>query len=85
MRKLTDKDKQTICTYYINGSSQGSIASVFYVSRRTIGRVLREAGFTSAQNIVSDRDMRMVELLWKYEIDLRTLRVLLKMAYPEVK
>lgn len=85
MGKLTDREKHAVVNKYASGISQDRIAHHYGVSRRTIGRVLRDAGVTAAQNVVSDLDMRMVELLHKYQMDMRTLRVLLKLAYPEVK
>ena len=84
-KKLTERELYAIFTHYASGASQDSIADRYGVSRRTIGRVLRDAGLTAAQNVVSDLEMNMVHSLRKYEVDARTLRVLLKLAYPEVK
>ncbi len=84
-KKLTDREVHAITNHYVSGASQDSIADRYGVSRRTIGRVLRDAGLTAAQNVVSDLEMNMVHSLRKYEVDARTLRVLLKLAYPEVK
>lgn len=84
--KITDKAKNEIIRLYEAGDhSQDDLAFGYGVSRRTIGRVLRDAGVTAAQNVVSDLEMNMVHNLRKYEVDARTLRVLLKLAYPEVK
>ena len=84
-KKLTEREVHAIFNHYASGASQDSIADRYGVSRRTIGRVLRDAGLTAAQNVVSDLEMNMVHSLRKYEVDARTLRVLLKLAYPEVK
>ena len=84
-KKLTDREVHAIANHYASGASQDSIAHRYGVSRRTIGRVLRDAGCTSAQNVVSELEMNMVHQLRKYSLDARTLRVLLKLAYPEVK
>ena len=84
-KKLTERELHAIFNRYASGASQDSIADRYGVSRRTIGRVLRDAGLTTAQNVIPDTEMSMVHLLRKYQIDARVLRVLLKLAYPEVK
>lgn len=85
-KKLTEKSKNEVIRLYETGTyTQDDLAHCCGVSRRTIGRVLRDAGLTAAQNVVSDLEMNMVHSLRKYEVDARTLRVLLKLAYPEVK
>ena len=84
--KLTEKAKNEIIRLYEAAThSQDDLAYGYGVSRRTIGRVLRDAGVTSSQNVVSDLEMNMVHTLRTYGVDARTLRVLLKLAYPEVK
>lgn len=84
-KKLTEREVHAIFNHYASGASQDSIADRYGVSRRTIGRVLRDAGLTQPMNTVSITEMGMVETLRKYQMNLRTLRVLLKIAYPEVK
>ena len=85
MVRLHDSEKQEIVRGYLQGITQKHLAYMYLVSPRTIGRVLRDAGVTDPTYKVSPIEYSMVEMLRKYELDVRNLRVILRIAFPEVK
>ena len=85
MVRLHDSEKQEIVRGYLQGITQKDLAYMYLVSPRTIGRVLRDAGVTTPTYKVSPIEYSMVEMLRKYELDVRNLRVILRIAFPEVK
>jgi Mor family transcriptional regulator len=83
--RLNEKQKEEIVNDYESGNyQQTDLAAKYWVSPRTIGRVLREAGVLESLPRVKENEFEMVELLRKYRVNFIGLRMLLRIAHPEV-
>ena len=83
--RLNQEQKEDIGRLYETGEwHQKTLADMYLVSERTIGRVLREAGVLVSLPRVQESEFEMVQLLKKYRVNVIGLRMMLRVAYPEV-
>lgn len=79
MISLTNAQKERIAVlYYRDNQSQESLAQRFEVSRRTIGRALKEKGILTRRHQITARDRKYLEVIDEYRITPNYLRELLE-------
>lgn len=101
--KLTDAQKQHICACYTAPNSlwtQDALSALYSVSRKTIYRVLQQAGVLPTPQVLSPGSARIVEVAKAHGLDAEQLAqvldapllsrnnmiaVLAKMDYPDLK
>ena len=78
---LTEMQKKSIAHFYTNKTlTQKQLAENYFVSERTINRVLIEAGLATPVARIKGEAYHVMQLLKKHSMDLGSLTVMLERA-----
>jgi len=71
---LSAEQKGRVVAHHARGYTQREIAKIFFVSRRTINRVLQAAGPISPRPVVTEEDLKILSLVQARGHTLTTLK-----------
>lgn len=74
MPKIDDNIRDQICEQYDAGRTQVDIAAEFNVHRKTVYDILKMHGFIPARQLVTQREMALVDICNTYKLTPQKLR-----------